>query len=142
MAEPDAPTFADWVRSECGLPDVSPPSLDRTPVLARGPASLRGMFDGRLVAAYSDCALEELATLDRTAAAAIRDGRSFHAAFRLRASDGSDFEVAFGAVGGWAMLFDAAGRPTGRGVRAAYDPATGLADTLREAILAVEGRGG
>lgn len=141
MAEPDAPTFTDWIRSECGLPDVSPPSLDRPPVLARGPSSLRGLFDGRLVAAYSDCALEELADLDRTAAAAIRDGRSFHATFRLRAPGGTEFEVAFGAVGGWAMLFDAAGHPTGRGVRAAYDPATGLADTLRDAILAV-GAGG
>ena len=72
----------------------------------------------------------------------LPSGRSFHATFRLRAPDGSDFEVSFGAVGGWAMIFDAAGRPTGLGVRTAYDPATGLADTLREAFLAVEGRGG
>ena len=134
-------TLGDVARALCpGL--AIEPGEERTLPGGIRPAALANVFGGRLVDAYVRIALDTLDELDRTAVAAIREERPFHATFRLRAPDGARIEAVFANIGGWAMLFDGGDHSLGCGVRVAWDPATGLAGTLREAILAVDGRGG
>lgn len=117
------------------------PDKERTLPDGIRPADLANVFGGRLVDAYVRIALDTLDRLDRAAAAAIREGRSFHATFRMRAPDGAHFETVFANIGGWAMLFDGEDRPLGHGVRVAWDPATGIAPTLRASVRAVAAGG-
>ncbi len=130
-------TFGDFAHAVCPDLPVLPGDEQTLPGKFR-PTDLENVFRGRLVDAYIRIALEALDALDTAAASAIRDGRSFDATFRLRSPDGSKREAVFGNVGGWAMLYgQKSDRPFG-GVRVAWDSISGLAPTLRSAVMELD----
>ena len=127
-------TFGDFARAVCPDLPVLPGDEQTLPGEFR-PTDLQNVFHGRLVEAYIRIAFEELDALDTAAASSIRDGRSFNATFRLRLPDGSVREAVFGNIGGWAMLYgEKNDRPAG-GVRVSWDSVSGLAPTLRSAVM-------